>query len=287
MVVWRLLWWLLQLAAPTVVVVSWVTYETSETSPPMAMIGTSPLVVRLAWGPYSLRVWPRNSGHQLARSALCRDSMQTVYGVSHLYEPPVNRSYLLHFVKFDNLQPRAWYSYKVKSGSAAGVWSDVYQFRAPYDFTSGITRIATYGMRRCPPFPHPSAGATMLQPLHRVFGLWHCGSGDMGHSHYNNMGNLMADCHTGMIDAIVHMGGENRTGRRPVPRSYQHPYCGVGLVWGLGMVKTTATTWAWRTCVRPAALCVCALDGIHALTCLGLLLFVGRGDAYMNAFQVS
>lgn len=45
---------------------------------------------------------------------------------------------------------------------------------ATHRYTTGITRIATYG--------------------------------DMGHSHYNNMGNMKADCQAGRIDAIVHMG---------------------------------------------------------------------------------
>ena len=30
--------------------------------------------------------------------------------------------------------------------------------------------------------------------------------GDMGHSHYNNMGNLHDNCAAGRIDAILHMG---------------------------------------------------------------------------------
>ena len=30
--------------------------------------------------------------------------------------------------------------------------------------------------------------------------------GDMGHSHHNNMQNLLDDCKSGKVDAIVHMG---------------------------------------------------------------------------------
>jgi hypothetical protein len=33
-----------------------------------------------------------------------------------------------------------------------------------------------------------------------------CRYGDMGHSHYNNMKNMMEECKAGTIDAIIHMG---------------------------------------------------------------------------------
>lgn len=95
----------------------------------------------------------------------------TAKGVTHSYKPP-GREYLLHFVKLDNLEDRKRYYYKVKSGSDSCDWSPVYSFRAPYE--DGVTRIATYG--------------------------------DMGHSHYNNMQNMIDDCANGGIDAIVHMG---------------------------------------------------------------------------------
>jgi len=97
--------------------------------------------------------------------------LQEVEGVSHKYSPP-GRSYIMHYVPFRGLKPRQQYFYKVKSGSNASAWTPVYSFRAPY--SSGETRIATYG--------------------------------DMGHSLHNNMGNLKADCESGLIDAIVHMG---------------------------------------------------------------------------------
>ena len=81
------------------------TYEDMPTSPPQAMFGTSP------------------------------DNMQPVTGIAHYYEPPagVNHSaYVLNFVKFPNLAERQVYYYKVKSGSAACAWSEVYNFRAGY-----------------------------------------------------------------------------------------------------------------------------------------------------------
>ena len=60
----------------------------------------------------------------------------------------------------------------MKSGSEGAVWSEVYQFRAPY--SSGPTQVAIYG--------------------------------DMGNDKGNNMENLRAGCQSGLIDAVVHMG---------------------------------------------------------------------------------
>mmetsp|Transcript_42180 Transcript_42180/g.75523 ORF Transcript_42180/g.75523 Transcript_42180/m.75523 type:complete len:567 (-) Transcript_42180:138-1838(-) len=131
----------LQLAASSVVVAGFVTYEELPAGPAVAMLGTSV------------------------------GNMRLIEGVSHKYSPP-GRTYIMHYVAFRGLTPRQKYYYKVKSGSNACQWTDVFSFRAPY--ASGLTRIATYG--------------------------------DMGHSHYNNMQNLKADCASGAIDAIVHMG---------------------------------------------------------------------------------
>ena len=97
--------------------------------------------------------------------------MVQVTGVSHKYTPP-GRSYILSYIKFGALRPRTTYYYKVKSGSSACGWSATYSFRSGY--ADGVTRMATYG--------------------------------DMGHSHYNNMENMLEDCTTGRIDAILHMG---------------------------------------------------------------------------------
>ena len=94
-----------------------------------------------------------------------------VTGVSHKYTPP-GRTYIMHYIKFGNLKPRTTYYYKVKSGSSACGWSATFSFRSGY--TSGVTKMATYG--------------------------------DMGHSHYNNMENMLEDCAAGRIDAILHMG---------------------------------------------------------------------------------
>mmetsp|Transcript_17259 Transcript_17259/g.44979 ORF Transcript_17259/g.44979 Transcript_17259/m.44979 type:complete len:583 (+) Transcript_17259:71-1819(+) len=100
-----------------------------------------------------------------------RADTTTKLGVSHKYTIG-NRTWILSFIKFDGLEPKTEYSYSVKSGSNDCAWSDTFTFRSGY--ASGVTRVATYG--------------------------------DMGHSHYNNMGNLKADCEAGRIDAILHMG---------------------------------------------------------------------------------
>ena len=94
----------------------------------------------------------------------------TLRGVTHHYKPP-GRDYLLHYVKFGDLKPRTQYYYKVKSGSAECAYSDVFSFRSGY--ASGETRLATYG--------------------------------DMGHSHFNNMQNMLDDCRGGKVEAIVHV----------------------------------------------------------------------------------
>ena len=67
------------------------------------------------------------------------------------------------------------------AGGRGGAWSRLYTFRAPYGHgpatksgTSNTTRVAIYG--------------------------------DMGNDAGNNMGNLRADCTSGTIDAVVHMG---------------------------------------------------------------------------------
>lgn len=56
------------------------------------------------------------------------------------YKP---RKLYFHFVRLSSLQPRAMYSYKVKSGSSIGIWSKTFNFRAPY--SEGVTKIALYG----------------------------------------------------------------------------------------------------------------------------------------------
>eukprot|EP00039_Didymoeca_costata_P020714 m.342179 g.342179 ORF g.342179 m.342179 type:complete len:577 (+) comp21074_c0_seq1:121-1851(+) len=133
----------LQLAAPNVSVVSFVTYEKMPSAAPSAVVSLNADLSE----PINLE------------------------GIAHeLDVNGTNRTYIFNFIKFAGLKERTVYYYKVKSGTS--VYSDVFSFRTTY--STGITRIATYG--------------------------------DMGHSHYNCMGNLKAECKAGSIDAILHMG---------------------------------------------------------------------------------
>lgn len=103
----------LQLAAPSVVVVSFVTYDVvAPTSPPVATLAGGDL-----------------------------DAPKQIEGVSHMYyDPPNKRNYTMSFVRFSGLASRATYTYKVKS---AGAWSASFTFRAPY--AAGATKVAIYG----------------------------------------------------------------------------------------------------------------------------------------------
>jgi len=146
----------LQLASPTTVVVSFVTFEPSvPTGLPVAELTST-------------------------TSAL------SIKGVTHTYVTASgNRTYFMHFVKFDNLAPRAKYTYRVKSGAAAvagvnggkstSIWSNKFTFRSPYSsFDGGETSVAIFG--------------------------------DMGIYSWNNMINMKKDAENGDIDAVVHMG---------------------------------------------------------------------------------
>jgi hypothetical protein len=114
----------------------------------------------------------------------------TILGVTHAYSPPGRNNttmpspgggdgryaypYSMHYVRFPKLTPGTMYTYRVKAGASNAVWSDTFEFRGPVlaGQTDRPTRIATYG--------------------------------DMGHTHYNCMANLLQDCTSGAIDAIVH-----------------------------------------------------------------------------------
>lgn len=114
----------LQVASPSVVVASFVTFEPSfPAQPPVAAFGTDPA------------------------------KLAEVTGVAHNYTSPgtdhqagsvgEKRRYTLNFVPLRELQPRQRYYYRVRSGAAGAAWSAVRSFRAPY--SSGETRIAIYG----------------------------------------------------------------------------------------------------------------------------------------------
>eukprot|EP00040_Diaphanoeca_grandis_P038935 m.257739 g.257739 ORF g.257739 m.257739 type:complete len:608 (-) comp35653_c0_seq1:175-1998(-) len=140
----------LQLAAPGVIVVGFVTYEAEAvTNPPMAMYG------------------------------IVGQEQSQVTGVTHKYAPPgrdgkvgdksFDLPYNMHYIRLQ-VQEHQSYTYKVLGGTSN--WSATFTFRAPAE--TGITRVATYG--------------------------------DMGHSHYNCMENVLEDAKNRVIDAVVHMG---------------------------------------------------------------------------------
>lgn len=94
----------------------------------------------------------------VARLGLARDGppTATLNGVSHWFETSnVNgskacvevtgsarrcsvRNLTMHFIRFPSLEPRQTYSYQVRSGGSAGVWSQAYTFRAPYGHGTAV-----------------------------------------------------------------------------------------------------------------------------------------------------
>ena len=156
----------LQLAGSGLIVVGFVTYEDTQAADP------------------PMAVFYSNSTDGVVDS-------KNLTGVTHWYAPPGRNvttdpsaggdgryafPYSMHYIRFPKLTSGQTYSYKVKGGSPNAAWSDTFTFRAPVTAgeTDKPTRIATYG--------------------------------DMGHSHYNCMENLLQDCTAGDIDAIIHMG---------------------------------------------------------------------------------
>ena len=140
----------LQVAAQDVIVASFVTRDTNETVLAAAAtgeIGTS------------------------------QKDAKVVTGVSHFYQALASAEktgYALHFVKFSGLKPGTQYTYRVKSGNSANLWSDWKMFRAPRSTSESPTVMAVYG--------------------------------DMGHSYHNPMENIQDYCENGDIDAVLHMG---------------------------------------------------------------------------------
>jgi hypothetical protein len=146
-----------QLASGNAVVVSWITFEaTNATTPPEVH-------------------WAAGGG-----AALAQRGWTSTMGATHIHTTAArDRRYHFHFVKLSGLKARAQYSYKVRSGSGAAVWSKTFTFRAPYAAADGgETRVNIYG--------------------------------DMGIYAYNNMKELRADCNanasTSAVDAVIHMG---------------------------------------------------------------------------------
>eukprot|EP00940_MAST-03C_sp_MAST-3C-sp2_P001556 g1556.t1 len=110
----------LQVAAPDVVVASFVSFDESVPGPqdvPTAMIGESPTTMT-----------------------------KMIKGISHPYaalSKQEKTNYTLSFIKFANLTSRTKYYYKVKPGAPGSQWSDIFSFRALYN--AGETRVAAYG----------------------------------------------------------------------------------------------------------------------------------------------
>jgi 3',5'-cyclic AMP phosphodiesterase CpdA len=142
----------LQIAAPHAVVVSFVTFEPSTpTQPPIVRVGRT-----------------------------AESLNDTVTGVTHVHvTASKDRTYYMHFVKLDGLEPRARYYYSVQSGGSGDASnttvSDVFSFRAPYSGTDGGKTVAD---------------------------VW----GDMGVFSWNNMENLKRDVDAEEADLVIHLG---------------------------------------------------------------------------------
>lgn len=107
-----------------------------------------------------------------------RSDVKVVGGISHFYSTLASAEhdgYALHFVKFAGLEPGRQYTYRVRSGNQAKLWSPWKTFRVPRaPTTSSDSVLAVYG--------------------------------DMGHSFHNPMDNIREYCAKGEIDAVLHMG---------------------------------------------------------------------------------
>eukprot|EP01047_Picozoa_sp_COSAG01_P082740 COSAG01_NODE_17024_length_1184_cov_1.425806_1_plen_277_part_10 len=163
----------LQYASQDTVVAAFVTYEPV---PPSAMAvaalreaadDTTAAASQLTGVSHWLSFTPLKSGCQKPGTAHGCNHQTSNYSLNDS-----QRNYTMHFVKLAGLKPATKYTYKVKSGSAHGVWSSEYTFRSARP--SPQTAIAMYG--------------------------------DMAITRYNAVGNLLADCTSGRIDIFVHMG---------------------------------------------------------------------------------
>ena len=117
-----------------------------------------------------------------ARFGTSESSMRTVSGVTHWYTESTaktkdgahtGRNFSMHFVRLGPLKPRTKYFYAVKGGTSD--WSATASFRSAYTAADGgTTRVGIFG--------------------------------DMAITQFNAVGNLAADCASGVIDAIWMMG---------------------------------------------------------------------------------
>jgi hypothetical protein len=121
-----------QIASGSSVVVSWVTFEAAPpAAPPVVAVngtevhGVTHIHRACTQGTASYPGAPAeercNGGHAVKNA----------------------RVYYMHFVRLGDLQPRARYAYKVRSGAVASSWSANFSFRAPY--SEGETKVALFG----------------------------------------------------------------------------------------------------------------------------------------------
>eukprot|EP00040_Diaphanoeca_grandis_P044266 m.11825 g.11825 ORF g.11825 m.11825 type:complete len:626 (-) comp9000_c0_seq1:97-1974(-) len=115
----------IQIASPTTVVLSFVTFETvAPDASPIGLVGLDENSLKPSTG----------------------DAVTHVY-VKAGTNGAGNRTYFMHFVVLPNLAPRTRYFYKVKSGGATCAWSGVYSFRSGYTAADSgePTRVAIFG----------------------------------------------------------------------------------------------------------------------------------------------
>ena len=125
----------LQIAASTVVVASFVTFDRELPATPPA------IQVRPSGG----SAWPtavvtgvahRFTTSHARHSQFCDESMPASM-------PCLQRNYTMSFVRLSGLVPRQRYEYRVRSGGNHAPWSDTKSFRMLY--SDGPTRVAIYG----------------------------------------------------------------------------------------------------------------------------------------------
>ena len=108
----------LQMASPDTVVVSFVTFESTE---------------------------PSEAPYASIQQANTTTNDDVKRGVTHVYyTPKKDRTYYFHFVVFDGLSASTQYEYSVKSGGENAPWSKSFVFTSPPP-RSGPTSVAIFG----------------------------------------------------------------------------------------------------------------------------------------------
>eukprot|EP01050_Picozoa_sp_SAG11_P004449 SAG11_NODE_284_length_11240_cov_6.333812_10_plen_311_part_00 len=130
----------LQWAAPTTIVIGFVTFGDVANPRPNASALPPIAEVRLAssGGNGGARREAKGVTTEYATAA----APYNPFGREHETKLP-ERIYAMHFVRLQSRQQRARYHYRVRSGTVGAVWSDTHSFRAPY--SSGATRFTMFG----------------------------------------------------------------------------------------------------------------------------------------------